>query len=48
MSKKIWFEIWGVGPATDAPALLARVKSPGLATIVANALREHYSDVEIR
>lgn len=48
MSKKIWYEIWGKGPASDEPVLLARVKSPGLAVIVAEALRAHYEDVEIR
>ena len=44
MSKKVWYEIYGVNKnyPNEEKTLLARVKSQGLAYIVANTLRELY------
>lgn len=49
MSKKVWYEIYGANKhyPDEEKTLLARVKSKGLAYIVANKLTELYV-VEIR
>jgi len=46
MSRKVWFEIWGTGQYDHV--LLAKVKSQGLAHIVANELVKHYKNIEIK
>lgn len=48
MSKKVWHEIYGQGPAHSKPELLAKVKSPGLAYTIAEHLRQRYENVTIR
>ena len=48
MSKnKIWFEVWGKTEHTE-DTLLAKVKSEGLAHIIALRLRDIYKDVSIK
>lgn len=37
MARKVWYEVYGDGP-TEGNILLAKVKSKGLAHIIANAL----------
>lgn len=43
---KMWYEVYGTGQY-DGSALLAKVKSKGLAYIVAKELSNHYKDVKI-
>lgn len=47
MKNKIWYEIYGDGQ-TEKNILLAKVKSKGLAYIVAEKLKESYNNVNIK
>ena len=47
MKTKTWYEIYGDGK-TEENILLAKVKSKGLAYLVANSLKDHYSNVTIK
>ena len=44
---KIWYEIYGQGQDNE-PVLLAKVKSQGLANIVAMKLQEIYTNVTVK
>ncbi len=48
MKNKTWYEIYGKGPAGNEPTLLAKVKSKGLACIIATQLKEIYQEVSVR
>jgi len=43
---KIWYEIYGDGP-TKNNILLVKVKSKGLAYIIANQLKTMYNNIKI-
>jgi len=45
MSRRKWFEVHGTGNYKDV--LLCRVNSYGLAVLIANFLRLHYTNVHI-
>ena len=47
MKTKVWYSIYGKGPSNNEVVLLAKVKSKGLAYIVAEKLKEIYNDVKI-
>jgi hypothetical protein len=48
MARKIWYEVYADGP-TESNILLAKVKSKGLARIIANALAAaNYTNVLIK
>ena len=46
--EKLWYEIYGIGPATGKSNLLVKVKSKGLAYIVAKCLSKYYKDVRVK
>lgn len=47
MAKKTWFEIYG-STRYETDILLAKVKSEGLARLIANTLSEHYQNVKVK
>lgn len=48
MARKVWYEVYGDGP-TESNILLAKVKSKGLAHIIANTLKAaNYKNVTIK
>ena len=47
MGKRIWYEVWGQGEYSEL-ILLCKVRSQGLARLIAHMLREHYSNVTVR
>lgn len=46
MKSKQWYEIYGKGPHSDSE-LLAKVKSKGLAFLVATYLKTLYTEVKV-
>lgn len=48
MGKKIWYEIWGKGPAHDKPVLLVKVRSEGLACLVVSLIEKHFDGEDAR
>ena len=48
MARKVWYEVYGDGP-NEKDILLAKVRSKGLARIIANALAAaNYKNVLIK
>lgn len=48
MGKRVWYELWATRPDNGKSELLAKVKSIGLARLVAMYLKRHYESIEIR
>ena len=48
MTRKIWYEIWGEGPAGWGTKLLVKVHSQGLATLILSLLKPYYTNLIIK